>query len=48
MAISISFGLALATLWILYLVPAIFSIYAKCVLLPKPATGDGKPDQSRD
>ncbi|MFT5323730.1 MAG: HAE1 family hydrophobic/amphiphilic exporter-1 [Planctomycetaceae bacterium] len=36
MAISISFGLALATLWILYLVPAIFSIYAKCVLQRKP------------
>lgn len=31
MAISISFGLALATLWILFLVPAIFSIYARCV-----------------
>ena len=32
MAISVSFGLILATLWILFLVPAIFSIYAKCVL----------------
>ena len=36
MAISISFGLALATLWILFLVPAIFSIYARCVPQRKP------------
>lgn len=28
MAISISFGLMLATIWILFLVPAVFSIYA--------------------
>ncbi|MDA1013784.1 MAG: efflux RND transporter permease subunit [Planctomycetota bacterium] len=35
MAISISFGLIVATLWILFLVPAIFSIYAKCVHLRK-------------
>lgn len=31
MAISISFGLMLATFWILFLVPAIFSVYARCV-----------------
>jgi multidrug efflux pump subunit AcrB len=30
MAISISFGLMLATIWILFLVPAIFGIYARC------------------
>lgn len=36
MAISISFGLALATLWILFLVPAVFSIYARCVRNRKP------------
>ena len=29
MAISISFGLVLGTFWILFLVPAIFSIYAR-------------------
>ena len=32
MAISVSFGLLLATVWILFLVPVIFSIYAKLVL----------------
>ena len=41
MAISIAFGLALATLWILFLVPAIFSVYAKCVLLRGPDNSDG-------
>ena len=30
MAISIAFGLIVATIWILFLVPALFGIYARC------------------
>lgn len=40
MAISISFGLILATLWILFLVPTIFSVYAKFALSCQPASPD--------
>ena len=29
MAISIAFGLIVATIWILFLVPAIFGVYAR-------------------
>jgi multidrug efflux pump subunit AcrB len=38
MAISIACGLILATFWILFLVPAIFSIYARWILPAKPPT----------
>ena len=31
MAISIAFGLIVATIWILFLVPALFGIYARCL-----------------
>ena len=34
MAVSISFGLIVATVWILFLVPAMYGIYARCVSIP--------------
>ena len=33
MAISVSFGLVMATIWILFLVPTLFGLYAKWILL---------------
>lgn len=48
MAISITFGLVLATIWILFLVPAIFSIYARCVLVKhETSVIDGQINKSR-
>ncbi len=40
MAISISFGLTVATLWILFLVPTIYSIYARWIGYPPDGTVD--------